>query len=55
MSGIGFGFALEKGQVFAAQTIVGQFLFKDWTMMKVLSVGNQTLTSWEDVPHGLCY
>lgn len=34
-AGLLFGFALEKGQVFSPQTVVGQMLMKDFTMLKV--------------------
>ena len=33
--GIIFGFALEKSKVFDPKTIIGQFQFKDFTMLKV--------------------
>jgi uncharacterized protein len=36
ISGIGFGFLLQKGQFAKYQTIVGQLLLKDWTAFKVM-------------------
>jgi uncharacterized membrane protein YedE/YeeE len=34
--GIVFGFLLQKGRVAKFRVIVGQFLLKDWTMVKVM-------------------
>lgn len=36
ISGITFGFLLQKGQVAKFHVIVGQFLLKDWTVLKVM-------------------
>jgi uncharacterized membrane protein YedE/YeeE len=36
VSGIGFGFLLQKGQVAKYQTILGQLLLKDWTAFKIM-------------------
>lgn len=36
LSGIVFGFLLQKGRVAKFRVIVGQFLLKDWTMAKVM-------------------
>lgn len=36
ISGIAFGFLLQKGRVAKFRVIVGQFLLKDWTMVKVM-------------------
>lgn len=34
--GLAFGFLLQKGRVAKFRVIVGQFLLKDWTMVKVM-------------------
>ena len=36
LTGILFGFFLQKGRVAKFEVIVGQFLFKDWTVVKVM-------------------
>lgn len=36
LSGIIFGFLLQKGRVAKFRVIVGQFLLKDWTVVKVM-------------------
>ena len=36
VSGILFGFLLQKGRVAKFRVIVGQFLLKDWTVVKVM-------------------
>jgi uncharacterized membrane protein YedE/YeeE len=36
VSGFVFGFLLQKGRVAKFRVIVGQFLLKDWTMVKVM-------------------
>ncbi|MHB1038275.1 MAG: YeeE/YedE thiosulfate transporter family protein [Pirellulales bacterium] len=36
VTGIVFGFLLQKGRVAKFEVIVGQFLFKDWTVVKVM-------------------
>jgi hypothetical protein len=36
VSGLIFGFLLQKGRVAKFHVIVGQFLLKDWTMVKVM-------------------
>ena len=36
ISGIAFGFLLQKGRVAKFHVIVGQFLLKDWTVLKVM-------------------
>jgi uncharacterized protein len=36
VSGIGFGFLLQKGRLAKYQTILGQLLLKDWTAFKVM-------------------
>ncbi len=36
LSGIVFGFILQKGRVAKFRVIVGQFLLKDWTVVKVM-------------------
>ncbi len=36
LSGILFGFLLQKGRVAKFRVIVGQFLLKDWTVVKVM-------------------
>lgn len=35
-TGLAFGFLLQKGRVAKFETIVGQFLFRDWTVVKVM-------------------
>ncbi len=35
-TGIVFGFLLQKGRVAKYEVIVGQFLFKDWTVVKTM-------------------
>ncbi|MGV3485984.1 MAG: YeeE/YedE thiosulfate transporter family protein [Planctomycetaceae bacterium] len=35
-TGIIFGFLLQKGRVAKFEVIVGQFLFKDWTVVKMM-------------------
>jgi len=36
VTGIIFGFLLQKGRVAKFEVIVGQFLFKDWTVVKMM-------------------
>ena len=36
LTGIVFGFLLQKGRVAKFEVIVGQFLFKDWTVVKMM-------------------
>jgi uncharacterized membrane protein YedE/YeeE len=36
VSGLIFGFLLQKGRVAKFRVIIGQFLLKDWTMVKVM-------------------
>ena len=36
LTGIVFGFLLQKGRVAKFEVIVGQFLFKDWTVVKTM-------------------
>jgi hypothetical protein len=36
ISGVVFGFLLQKGRVAKFHVIVGQFLLKDWTVLKVM-------------------
>lgn len=36
ITGLAFGFLLQKGRVAKLQVIIGQFLFKDWTVVKVM-------------------
>jgi uncharacterized membrane protein YedE/YeeE len=36
VTGILFGFLLQKGQVAKFEVIVGQFLFRDWTVVKIM-------------------
>lgn len=36
LSGIAFGFLLQKGRVAKFRVIIGQFLFKDWTVVKIM-------------------
>jgi uncharacterized membrane protein YedE/YeeE len=37
VTGIVFGFLLQKGQVAKYHVIVGQFLLKDWTVVKIMA------------------
>lgn len=37
VTGILFGILLQKGQVAKFQTILGQFLLKDWTVLKIMA------------------
>jgi uncharacterized membrane protein YedE/YeeE len=37
ITGIAFGFLLQKGQVAKYQTILGQLLLKNWTVVKIMS------------------
>lgn len=41
LSGMAFGFLLQKGRVAKFPVIVGQFLLKDWTVVKI--VGTATI------------
>ncbi len=52
LSGLVFGFLLQKGRVAKFEVIVGQFLLKDWTVLRVMgtavvvgSAGVQVLVS----------
>ena len=36
VTGIAFGFLLQKGRVAKYQTILGQLLLKDWTTFKIM-------------------
>ena len=36
ITGVAFGFLLQKGKVAKFHVIVGQFLLKDWTVIKVM-------------------
>lgn len=36
LTGVAFGFLLQKGRVAKFRVIVGQFLLKDWTVFKVM-------------------
>src|SRR2546423_1616914 len=36
LTGISFGFLLQKGQVTKYQTILGQLLLKDWRTLKIM-------------------
>jgi uncharacterized protein len=36
LSGIAFGFLLQKGRVAKFRVILGQFLLKDWTVVKIM-------------------
>jgi uncharacterized membrane protein YedE/YeeE len=36
LTGVGFGFLLQKGRVAKYQTILGQLLLKDWTAFKIM-------------------
>ena len=42
ITGIGFGFLLQKGRVAKYQTIMGQLLLKDWTACKVMLTASVT-------------
>ena len=37
LTGIAFGFLLQKGRVAKFHVILGQFLLKDWTVLKVMA------------------
>ncbi len=37
LTGVAFGFLLQKGRVAKFQTILGQLLLRDWTVFKVMS------------------
>src|SRR5688500_12055678 len=37
ITGIAFGFLLQKGRVAKYQTILGQLLLKDWTVLKIMA------------------
>jgi uncharacterized protein len=37
LTGIAFGFLLQKGRVAKYQTITGQLLLKDWTVFKIMT------------------
>jgi uncharacterized protein len=37
ITGIAFGFLLQKGRVAKYQTILGQLLLKDWTVVKIMT------------------
>lgn len=37
LTGIAFGFLLQKGQVAKFQKILGQLLLKDWTVLKIMA------------------
>ena len=39
VTGIAFGFLLQKGRVAKYQTILGQLLLKDWTTFKIMITG----------------
>ena len=39
VSGIAFGFLLQKGRVAKFRVIMGQFLLKDWTVVKIMLSG----------------
>ena len=36
LTGIAFGFLLQKGRVAKYQTILAQLLLKDWTVLKIM-------------------
>ena len=36
LSGVAFGFLLQKGRVAKFRVIMGQFLLKDWTVVKIM-------------------
>ena len=42
VTGIAFGFLLQKGQVAKYQTILGQLLLKDWTAFKIMLTASVT-------------
>jgi hypothetical protein len=42
VTGIGFGFLLQKGRVAKYQTILGQLLLKDWTAFKIMLTASAT-------------
>ena len=42
LTGVGFGFLLQKGRVAKYQTIMGQLLLKDWTAFKVMLTASAT-------------
>ena len=42
VTGIAFGFLLQKGRVAKYHTILGQLLLKDWTAFKIMLVGSVT-------------
>jgi hypothetical protein len=37
LTGVGFGFLLQKGRVAKYQTVLGQLLLKDWTVFKIMT------------------
>ena len=37
ITGVAFGFLLQKGRVAKYQTILGQLLLKDWTVVKIMA------------------
>jgi uncharacterized protein len=37
ITGIAFGFLLQKGRVAKFHVIIGQFLFRDWTVVKIMA------------------
>lgn len=39
LTGVLFGVLLQKGQVAKFSVIVGQFILKDWTVVKIMGVG----------------
>jgi hypothetical protein len=39
VSGIAFGFLLQKGQAAKYRVIMGQFFLKDWTVAKIMATG----------------
>ena len=42
LTGIGFGFLLQKGQAAKYRVIIGQLLLKDWTAFKIMLVAALT-------------
>jgi uncharacterized protein len=42
LTGIAFGFLLQKGRVAKYQTILGQLLLKDWTAFKIMLTASVT-------------
>jgi uncharacterized protein len=42
LTGIGFGFLLQKGRVAKYQTILGQLLLNDWTAFKIMLTATLT-------------